>query len=242
MSDLAINAAGTMVPPRGRSSRGSFAAAQRHSRLVRFLKRAIPLGSGLAIVSIVLIGIFDPFRTIGAISIGPVNLTGTRITMDQPRLTGFRAKDAKPYEVTAESATQDIRKPTVVEMTKLRARVELANNETVRLEADTGIYDTQNEQIDLKSNVRVITTGGYNAALRSAFVDFKAGSVTSREPVSVAFRNGVIDAAALDVTDGGQRMVFHGRVHATFDLPDSNAAGARSGASPGAAPVQGAKP
>ncbi len=201
--------------------RASFEAARRHSARVRLLKRAIPLGSGLAVISVVLIGIFDPFRSIGAVSIGPVNLSGTRITMDQPRLTGFRVKDAKPYEVSAESATQDIRRPTVVEMKKLVARVELENQESVRLVADTGIYDTSKEQIELNDNVRVQSARGYDARLATAFVDFKAGSVRSDRPVEVRFTDGSVRSDRLHITDGGKRLAFEGRVKAVFDAPDN---------------------
>lgn len=238
MTDMTLTAMTTTGPAAPRTGRRSFAAARRHSRLVWFLKRAIPLGSSLAVLAVAVIGIFDPFRTIGAVSIGPVNLSGTRITMEQPRLSGFRAKDAKPYEVTAETATQDIRQPTIVEMTKLAARVELADNGLVRLEAEAGTYDTQQEQISLKRNVRVRSDKGYDVLFQSAFVDFKAGSVTSDDPVQVKFTEGTIAADRVRITDGGRVMTFEGRVSATFNPPETGADMAPSRPQPslGAAP------
>lgn len=203
--------------PAGVGRRADYAAARRHSARVRFLKRLIPFGSGLAILAVFIVGIFDPFRSIGAVSIGPINLSGTRITMEAPRLTGFRAKDAAPYEVTAVSATQDIRKPTIVEMSGLKARITLENNGFANLAADTGVYDTQKEQMDLRSNVRLVTDSGYDARLSSAFVDFKGGTVKSEEPVQVLFKGGSIESQRLDVTDNGKRMAFEGRVRAVIE-------------------------
>lgn len=217
--DLPMNA-----PAQAASGRASYAAARRHSRRVKFLKRAIPIGSTLAILAVMFIGIFDPFRHIGAVSIGPVSLSGTKITMEKPRLTGFRAKDASPYEVTAESATQDVRRPTIVEMTKIIANVTMENADRAKLEADSGVYDTQKEQIELKSNVRVRTQGGYDARLNSAFVDFKGGSVTSDEPVSVLFNGGSIESQRLDITDNGARLTFEGRVRAILKPAPDQAA------------------
>ena len=43
---------------------------------------------------------------------GPLSLSGTKITMENPRLTGYRERDLRPYEVTAIAAMQDMRKPT----------------------------------------------------------------------------------------------------------------------------------
>lgn len=197
----------------------AYAQARRNSTRVRWLKKAIPIGAGLAIGIVATIGFLDPFRHIGAISIGPINLAGTRITMEQPRLTGFRGKDGQPFEVTADSATQDVRKPNVVDLVNMRARVTMQDGAVARLQADHGLYDTQQERIDLKGNVRVVTDSGYSAKLRSAFVDFRGGVVTSSEPVEVAFSEGTIAADRMDITDNGRRMVFEGRVHTVFEAP-----------------------
>ncbi len=237
MTDATMLNPGASLSGAARPWRASFEAARRHSTRVRLLKRAIPLGSGIAVLLVALIGIFDPFRSIGAVSIGPINLSGTRITMDQPRLTGFRVKDSKPYEVTAESATQDVRRPTVVEMKKLVARVELENQENVRLVADLGVYDTSKEQIELTDNVRVQSARGYDARLAAAFVDFKAGSVRSDKPVEVKFTDGSVRSDRLHITDGGKRLAFEGRVKAVFDAPENGAQPrTRSPATPPASP------
>lgn len=208
------------TPAQVRSRERAYAQARRHSRLVRFLKKAIPLGSIAAITVLVVIALAKPLAGIGGLSIGDIGLSGTKVTMSQPRLTGFQ-RDSRPYEVRATSATQDVRKPTIVELSELRARVTLdANGAVANLEAATGVFDTAKEQLELNQDVRVRTNTGYDATLRSASIDFKAGTVRSREPVRVGLGTGVIEADTLDITDNGKSIAFIGRVRAVFQPSD----------------------
>ncbi len=214
--------------PRARA----YGRARRHSSRVRWLRRAIPLGAGLAVGLVGFVTLFDPFGRLGieGMSIGGLNLSGTKITMERPRLTGFQ-KDTRPYEVTADQATQDVRKPTVVELVTMRGRLTLDERGTqARLEAVRGIFDTQKEQLELRENVVVTTDSGYRALMRQASVDFKAGTVVSREPVQIDLPGGTIQADTLQVTDGGQRIAFEGRVRSRFNPPQD--------APPGSAPVR----
>jgi lipopolysaccharide export system protein LptC len=196
----------------------AYLRAQRHSSRVRVLRRAIPLGAGVAIALVAFVTLFDPFGRLGieGMSIGGLNLSGTKITMERPRLTGFQ-KDSRPYEMTAEEATQDVRRPTIVELVTMRGRMTLDESGTqARLEAKRGVFDTQREQLELKEGVVVTTDSGYRAQLRSAAVDFKAGTVASREPVRIELPGGTIDADTMDITDNGRRIAFEGRVRSVF--------------------------
>jgi lipopolysaccharide export system protein LptC len=105
-----------MTAPAGRSARAGSRAdrrARRHSVLVRLFRFAIPLAATVAIGAVAVIAIFDPFGKMGGISLGPVSLSGTKITMEKPKLTGYK-KDNRGYEMTATAALQDIKKPTIV--------------------------------------------------------------------------------------------------------------------------------
>lgn len=194
-----------------------FSKARRHSRWVRVAKIAIPVGSILAMVVVGLVAYLDPFRNIQGLTVGPIGVSGTSVTMESPKLTGFR-NDNRPYEVTASAATQDVRKPNFVELKDLRARIVTDDKGGVaRLEASVGVLDTQKEQMNLRDDVRVRTDAGQEVQLRSAFVDFKAGTVVSNEPVTVSLGNGLIEATGLEVLDNGKVMHFKGRVRTTFE-------------------------
>ncbi|HEY8382339.1 MAG TPA: LPS export ABC transporter periplasmic protein LptC [Microvirga sp.] len=195
----------------------AFAQARRHSRWVRFYKVVIPTGALGAVLILGLYTIFDPFRRIEGLTVGPVSVSGTQVTMEAPKLTGFR-NDSRPYEVTASAATQDVRKPNLVELKDLKARIVTDDQgNAARLEAVSGVLDTQKEQMQLRESVRVKTDGGQDVKLRSAFVDFKAGTVVSNEPVTVNLGNGIIEAKGLEVKENGKILHFKGRVSTVFE-------------------------
>jgi lipopolysaccharide export system protein LptC len=207
---------GTGPAAQPRSRLRDFSKARRHSRWVRFAKIAIPVGSVIAMGVVVLLAYFNPFRNIPGLSVEAVGVSGTQVTMESPKLTGFR-NDNRPYEVTASQATQDVRKPNFVELKDLRARIITdEKGSAARLQADFGVLDTQKEQMNLRDAVRVHTDAGQQVDLRSAFVDFKAGRVLSEEPVTVTLSNGLIEATGLEVTENGKVMHFKGRVRTTF--------------------------
>lgn len=199
----------------GASKRG-YDAAVRHSARVRFLKWAIPIGAVLAVSLVMIIGIFDPFGRLRGLTLGPISLSGTKITMNAPKLRGYRA-GSRPYEMTAASASQDARKPNLVELNEITGQVTLENSGLAHIEATTGVYDSQSEKLELAGRVNVRTDTGYNAHLTTASVDFKGGKVSSSEPVRVDINGGSIKANKLDIDDNGKHIVFEGRVQAIIE-------------------------
>lgn len=213
----------------------AFRAARRHSRLVRLLRKAIPIGAALAFAMLVLAPILNPFNAIGGLSMGPISLSGSKVTMEKPRLTGFR-KDNRPYEVTAVSAAQDIRKPNVVELNLMNARVETESGGWVKLESKTGVFDSQKEQMQLTDQIKVATDAGYEAFLKTADIDFKAGTIRSKDPVAVNMGGIRITADTLEVSDNGKIIAFQGRVTTLIDnTNEPKASEAKGGANRAAA-------
>ena len=105
----------------GRADPARFRAAVRHSRLVRLLRTAIPIVIALVFALLIVAAYFNPFRVLARLPIDPgkIVLSGTRITMELPRVAGY-TKDARPYEVTAKAASQDITKPDIVDLQEIR--------------------------------------------------------------------------------------------------------------------------
>lgn len=197
-------------------TRAAFRAARRHTLLVRFLRRAIPVGAVVAVVGLVVTPFLHPLQGVAGFSLNSVGITGGKVKMESPRLTGYR-KDNRPYEVTAVEALQDIRNPTQVEMTTMVARIQMEREGWVTVNARTGLFDTQNEKLRLVDDVKVHTESGYDMRMRTADIDFKAGTVVSREPVKVNLSSTTIDANSLDVKDNGALIVFEGRVHVLIE-------------------------
>jgi lipopolysaccharide export system protein LptC len=204
--------------------KSAFEAANRHSLRVRWLRWAIPfvaIAGGVLLMGIVLI---DPFRTLPAnVSVSRAGLNGSHIVMDLPKLSGFR-KDGREYDVTATSAVQDIKKPTIIELNEPDAKVVTSESGAVRVTAQFGTYNSTEDVMALRSNVHLRTESGYDAVLKSATIDLKAGTMVSNEPVNVVMTNGTIAADSLQTLDNG-RIIFSGNVHTVFN-PSSPSDGA----------------
>jgi lipopolysaccharide export system protein LptC len=192
-----------------------FAAAARHSRMVRLLRVAVPAAVLLALASIVLIQVFvNPFQT--ALAKLPVDMSnlvvsGTKITMETPHLAGF-STDQRPYEMWAKAAIQDLTDPDHVELRTLRAKVMMEDKSTVTMDARTGFFDSKQQMLDLRKDIFLQSSTGYEAKLSQAYVDINKGTVTSDEHVDVKLLNGTLTADRLRIINSGEIVRFEGNV------------------------------
>ena len=119
----AIHATGTTGSGADARRNRAHKRARNHSTQVRYLRRLIPLSAGAAILALVVGTLFNPFGTVlPAVTMGPVTLSGTKVKMENPRLSGFR-KDDRGYEVIATAAFQDVRKPTLIELQAMKGHL-----------------------------------------------------------------------------------------------------------------------
>lgn len=196
-----------------------YSRALRHSRRVRLLKRLIPLGAFLAVALVIVITFFNPFASYGGLTLGPVSVSGSRIVMENPRLTGFQS-ESRPYVVTAREASQDVRQPHLVDLVDLRARLTTdAEGNVAQVEAATGRFNTESELLELTKDVRVVSSE-YSVDLQSASIDFKTGNVVSPYVVRVEFESGTIEADGMNIIDNGRMITFEGNVRSVLVAPE----------------------
>lgn len=190
-----------------------FAAAARHSRLVRLLRIAVPVTVALAMAMIIFVSAFNKFRILPDLPFNPAALvvSGTKITMETPHLSGY-TPDQRPYELWAKTATQDVRDPDHVDLRNLKAKVLMQDQSTVFLDALTGVFDNKKQQLDLRKDILLRTTTGYEARLSQAFVDMAKNTVTSDEHVDVKLTNGTLTSDRLKILEGGDLIRFEGHV------------------------------
>lgn len=219
----------------------AYRSALRHSRLVRALRVVIPAGATAAIVGLFAWSYLIPGANIAGLEMGPVALTGTKVTMEKPKLSGFR-KDGKPYEVTSIAASQDVRKPGVVELEQIRARLGAVGDSATYMTSAHGIYDMKTEQLQLSGGVNVNTDGGDTAVLKSAQVNLKGGGLETGDPVTITTANGgSVNANSMRVTDNGKVIAFEGRVRTVLQPQNEGQKGApATNAGPAAPPASGA--
>jgi lipopolysaccharide export system protein LptC len=162
------------------------------------MRLAVPVMVAAAMLTIVGISLFNPFRILSKlpIDVGKLGVSGTKITMDSPHLAGF-TPDQRPYELWAKSAVQDVTKPNNVELHELRAKVQMEDKTGITMDAKTGLFDTKTQLLDLKDNIFLQSSTGYEARLTQATVDLGGGTVSSDQPVAVKLLNGTLDANRL---------------------------------------------
>ena len=200
---------GVAFPARARANNERlYRRALRHSRRVRLL-RACLLGAVVVVLAGLVIDNYLP--SVGALrlpgEVDSVIIQGTKITMQNPRLTGYTS-DGRAYQFNADAAAQDVTKPDLVQLETIRSKMAMADKSTVDLWADSGVYDMKGDMLTLNNNIRLVSSTGYQARLSQAVVDVRKGNVVSDSPVWVKLLNGWLDAKRLEITDNGEVLRF----------------------------------
>ncbi len=212
----------------------AFRAANRHSARVRLLRRAIILGTILAVVGILVITIFDPFGgTTGPVTIDGATIEGTKVTMTNPKLAGYR-RDGRPYEIQATRAVQDVKAPTLFELHDLKARLVMEDRSVTRLTATIGNYNSVAETMHLSQGAHVLGDTGLDAVTEDAMIDFKANTLSTQRPVSVTMPGKHVVADSMTIIDGGKQVTFDGHVHT--DIQPQERTASADPAPPGSSP------
>jgi lipopolysaccharide export system protein LptC len=196
-----------------------FASAARHSRMVRILRIAVPAAVVLAMASIVMVSVFNPFRILLPklpVDMDNVVVSGTKITMESPHMAGF-STDQRPYEVWAKAAIQDLTDPDHMELKTIRAKVQMEDKSTVTMDARTGYFDSKSQLLDLRKDIFLQSSTGYEARMTQAYVDINKGTVTSDEHVDVKLLDGTLTADKLRIYNSGEIVRFEGNVVMNLD-------------------------
>jgi lipopolysaccharide export system protein LptC len=186
-----------------------FLRARRHSRRVRFLRVGLPLAVIVGgVAAVVVTTVLDPLRALAKlpVDISGVVISGTKITMQAPRMVGF-TRDKRPYAVTALAAAQDLTNPDMLELQQIRATMEMQDKSSVEVVARSGLYDTKGERLTLHQNI-LVTTPTYQGRLSEAIYDVHKGYILSEKPVEVQMMQGTINANRLEVENSGELIRF----------------------------------
>ena len=209
--------------PRSSGCEEAYRAAQRHSRIVRGLKYALP---ALAIVAVAVF--WGSARHISGdlanlIALAQIDTKSNSVVMDKPHISGFEGT-RRAYEVKADSAMQSLDDPKVVTFRKVDAHIGLEDAGIATVNAATGVYNGNSNMLDLKDGISIKTTTGYAASFESASVDLAKGSLSSSRPIEITTSEGSLRANSVEVSDRGKKIVFSGGVSVSYMPPDELAA------------------
>jgi lipopolysaccharide export system protein LptC len=214
-----------------------YGVAERHSRRVERLKIALPV---LAVLGIV--GFFayptvatwlskEPAAT--AVSLDGINTETKSMIMSKPHISGFDGTQ-QAYVVDAEKAVQDVDNPKMVTLTHISGSIGTGDGGNAKVDAGTGVFDTDAKKLQLKDGITIATTSGYNLSLQEALIDMASGALQSNHPVDITATNGRLRANTMTVTNRGKTIAFKNGVSLYWHgvIPQGNASPGASEAAP----------
>jgi lipopolysaccharide export system protein LptC len=182
--------------------------AGRHSILVRATRIGLPIAVVLGLTGLLAATYLKPAQVFEKVPIsGNMAIQGSKITMELPRIVGF-TRDQRAYELHAETATQDITHPDIVELQNLRARMEMQDKDVVNVTAKSGTYSSKADKVVLREQVVVTSQQGYKAVLSEAAIEMKKGNVVSEQPVDITLPNGWLKSNRMEIVDSGDIVRF----------------------------------
>ena len=192
-------------------------SAVRHSRFVRVLRVALPVAAVVAIGTYVALTYFNPMAALARLPSvsGKLGVQGSKITMESPKIAGI-GRNQRGYQLTAETAVQDITKPDQLDLKNLRAEIEMADADMLVVTAKSGTYHTKMDKITLREHVVFTTAQGLTAKLREAVIDMKKGTLQSDQAVDFRLPSGRVQANGVEIEDSGDVVRFTRGV--VFDL------------------------
>jgi lipopolysaccharide export system protein LptC len=108
----------------------------------------------------------------------------------------------------------------------------MEDKSTVTMDARTGYYDSKQQLLDLRKDIFLQSSTGYEARMTQAYIDINKGTVTSDERVDVKLLNGTLVADKLRILNSGEVVRFEGNVVMNLDKLGDDAAPAPSAPAP----------
>jgi lipopolysaccharide export system protein LptC len=180
---------------------------------VRVLRVAIPVAIALILGAVVLVSWLDPLKVLARLPIdaGKLVISGTKITMQAPKLTGY-TRDRRWYELTAQAAAQDITKPDVIELHGIRAKIEAQDKSTMALSAADGAFSRKAGVLNLNHEIVLKSSSGYEMQLDEATVDKSSACIVTNKQLKIISHQRTHQAKRLEIEKSGDVIRFTGVV------------------------------
>ncbi len=191
-----------------------FNNARRHSFMVGFLKGALPvLALGLVAWFIAMSLLAN--TGIENVTVKSAGISNGKLIMESPKLNGFNKKN-NTYNLIANRAVQDLKKPSIIQLENIHAKIPLDTGGYADVAANAGTYNSDKEWLSLSKDILVVGKDGTEIELDTAEIDLKKGNLSSNSPVTVKTPTANIQADGLEVVDNGSVIIFTQRVRVTI--------------------------
>ena len=190
--------------------RAAYLQALRHSRRVRRLKILLPVGALVVSSLFVVVSIVRSFLP-DNIDVKGATIENGQIVMEKPAISGRNA-DGIFYSMTAARALQSIVSPNIMTLEDIAAQMPVNDQLIAKVNAKGGIYDRSANTLDMTQPFSLHLSNGLVANFRSAKLDVKNGTMSSKDTVSITASKATVVAQSINIEDKGQTIIFDGRV------------------------------
>src|SRR5438477_10206740 len=181
-----------------------------YSRRVALLKRALP---ALGVLLLLLIAVWPRLAPIWErmrFAFPAIDLREAReLRMLNPRYAG-NDRLGRPYVVTAAVGHQAPDRQDLMSLEAPRADIKSHGGAEIVVTADTGVYQSQTQLLDLFSNVTLVHENGTRFTTDTARLDVAHNSAEGTSPVEGHGPSGDIKSQGFRIYDKGETIVFTG--------------------------------
>jgi lipopolysaccharide export system protein LptC len=213
----------------------AFASAERHTRVVRFLRKALPVFAVLVLASYFITAQLGMSVSVGDLtaSIQGIEVADGNLRMVNPKLEGADKKNGK-YVIGADYADQDVKDPKIIKLHALRADLAAPDGGWSRMRAVRGVFNSKTERLVMQEKITVATSSGITGELKHASLNAKTQTLRSHHPVSFVLPNGTVNANALTFNSAQSTLTFRGKVRVHIVRKDKTEEKASQADSPAA--------
>jgi lipopolysaccharide export system protein LptC len=191
----------------------AFASAERHTRLVAFLRKALPVFAMLVLAAYFVNSRIGLSISIGDLtaSIDGIEVADGNLRMTNPKFEGTDKKNGS-YVIGADYADQDMNEPKLIKLHAIRAELSSVDGGWSRMNAARGVFDSKAERLVMQDKITVATSSGISGELKHASLDTKTRTLRSHRPVFFNLPNGTVTAGALTFRSSDSILTFRGKV------------------------------
>jgi len=180
-----------------------------YSRRVALLKLALPATGGSLLLMVMIwprvAPLFDRLR------IAAIDLREAReLRMINPRYAGTD-RDGHPFVVTAAVGRQVPQRDDVMSLDQPVANVQSRSGAKIVVTADSGVYQTQTQYLDLFGKVTVTHENGTTFVTTNGRMDAANGAAEGHNPVEGHGPQGDVTGQGFQILDKGDIVIFTGQ-------------------------------
>lgn len=189
----------------------AFVAAAAHTKLVAILRRSLPIVA-VAVLAAYFVSTHLSV-TVGDMtaSISGIEIADGNLRMTNPTLKGADKQNGN-YVISADYADQDVKNPKIVKLNAIKADVLNPSGGWSRVNATRGVFNTQEEELEMLDGITVATSSGIQGELESATLDMRTQTLNSKRPVAFDLPNGRITARGMTLLSAESELTFRGKV------------------------------